>query len=694
MAGAISQALDEVLNGEVRSSLQIQRRIGKVDEALGISDEAPRVLNAAVADTVSRRVLDLREPLIAEQEYNFILDVGPQWDKVRSFVTGSKEFPEHALPPTEDGFLIHVVLISDDFKPGLSSAWIWVPRFRGRSYPYDITRRQKAERSGPITLPITAPALFDSAQTALQAHGRLCLYYRNNLIQSASVSLGVARTKDEVLEADHSVNVDFALSGSFQNVERLARRGVWFTPTDDGAGVPVALNLTMNSDGSGSHRIIVHHQLDMMPDGSAPPAGSYFTPPQPPPPPAGWVRYRPEAAEDLLKQSRDELLTCFFKRDADGRRTNYDGLDAKTNGKPRAQFIADLQALAILGNLIYNHFITRIRAEDKAVDAADWAQLISKSLATASVIQVARTEDATYAFPWALVYEYPMDDSKAYTNCPILKEWGEDGVRRGLRLMKFCPYGDEEYHQGNIYCPYGFWGLKHIIEQPLSEWHDNNGLVERGETENEILYRAHVDMAVGTTRAVKDTERLKAHLEKLKKLPNVNITRPEFAEDINRVLQAIRQPSIVYLFCHGKFDQVERIAYLNIGSLDEKQYRIYPHTVSNWVNAKNLDAWKERRPLVFINGCHTVDLSPNQIVSFVTSFQYARARGVMGTEIFIQAPVAYEVAEQLFDKLINQKMPVGVAMYQIRWELANKGNLLGLAYTLHSVADLHFKESA
>ncbi len=74
--------------------------------------------------------------------------------------------------------------------------------------------------------------------------------------------------------------------------------------------------------------------------------------------------------------------------------------------------------------------------------------------------------------------------------------------------------------------------------------------------------------------------------------------------------------------------------------------------------------------------------------SIRTSFNYAGASGLLGTEVSVQPSVAFEVAERLLEKILH-KVPIGQAMYETRWELANKGNLLGLAYTMYSLADLH-----
>jgi len=75
------------------------------------------------------------------------------------------------------------------------------------------------------------------------------------------------------------------------------------------------------------------------------------------------------------------------------------------------------------------------------------------------------------------------------------------------------------------------------------------------------------------------------------------------------------------------------------------------------------------------------------MLSFVSGFSYARASGMIGTEVSIQLPVAIEVATSLFNRLCRG-IPAGVAMREMRWELVNKGSLVGLAYTLYAMADL------
>jgi hypothetical protein len=102
------------------------------------------------------------------------------------------------------------------------------------------------------------------------------------------------------------------------------------------------------------------------------------------------------------------------------------------------------------------------------------------------------------------------------------------------------------------------------------------------------------------------------------------------------------------------------------------------------------DFWIDRHPLVFINGCHTADLVPDQILNFVNTFAGFGAGAVVGTEISIRLPLAVEVAENFFRRMAAAET-IGGATCSMRWDLANKGNLLGLAYTPYGLSSLKFQ---
>jgi hypothetical protein len=671
---------------------------------------APRVLNANFADPKTRRMLEARGGLIPGEFYDLLVDVGPRWSKVQSIVIGRSDFPEDALPVDKEGYVVQVVVVSEDFSPHLVSAEIWVPRRIGRSFPY--VNGNRAQSSGPVALRLRAPELpGDGNVTTFPVHARLCLYYENNLIQSAAVKVGLTTLPDVALAEDNVVEVDYVLTGGFQDVEEcFTKRAVQFS-SEERDGHPVMLNLTLNDDGGGGHRIVIKRRLVAE-------QGGLLQPAQGDSPPHGFTPYDPDGAISLLDRARNELLACFYKRDRQGNTlTGEVGVDRNTNGKTRDQFKWDLLKLAELGSELFSSAFDQVQLEDGTCTQAQWKQSLVRALTNASVIQVTRTVPVQYVFPWALVYEYPLvsAEREKWRFCPIIdEEWSPEGVRH-LKERTCCPYHDSprfkpdlppRWHDHNILCPYGLWGLKHIIEEPSSlpgakppslpgaKPPSLSGNL--GNVRNEARVSPNFNLSVGVTSDPKLKTRIEAHLQKVKKIQNVCFAQLEPADDWDTVTQMLQAPEMVYLLCHGEYDVGKKKSYLSVGPRDNHpSHRIYEHDLSAWTLQPNppgpdLDAWRKRGPLVFINGCHTSDIKPGKILSFVACFNTLGASGVLGTEASVLLPVAIEVAESLLTKLAQpQPIPVGQALREIRWQLANKGNILGLAYTLYGLADLH-----
>ena len=114
--------------------------------------------------------------------------------------------------------------------------------------------------------------------------------------------------------------------------------------------------------------------------------------------------------------------------------------------------------------------------------------------------------------------------------------------------------------------------------------------------------------------------------------------------------QAFPDLPLAYFYCHSKTALLAGtqlpIQFLEIGSGD----RIGPEDFSAWDEDSNLGPshWRESAPLVFINGCETAMLSPDDVVSFVDALAGVHAAGVIGTEISVTQRVASEVALRFY----------------------------------------------
>jgi len=687
----LSQAIEvlEAAEGEFHRDLALAAEIEAAATA------PPRVLNAAFAkpepSAVTSQSGGLLLPatgLVAGAEYELWVDIGPRWDKIVSLVKGNANFPETALPPSDEGHVLDVAVISEDFTPRSSVAELWLPNGSGRSSPWVNSRR--GNKPGPVKIPLSAPVFREGeAAQSRPAYARLCVYYQNNLLQSAAVRATVVRSEGLPLEAPNTIDVDYVLSGSFQQLDaRYSGRAVGFTSGASEGRQPIAASITLNDNGAGGHRIVVKSLADQRP---------------------AWMPFDPVAMQQELNDARTNLLRCFYRADPETGEVLRDragngifGLNSN-NGKSREQFAWDLFRLAKFGNRLFNLAFGQINAEEPGVLSSRWARDLRQRLREGQVVQIARVDSvpSQYVFPWSLVYQYPLSGpDSAFHWCKIMKEWSDQGIRtRGPE--RSCEYEKDPDHQENVLCPYGFWGLKHIIEQPLAGLHLTNGSYVLRDAPNAVLVppKDRVRLAVGITRdPAIDGSLLSGHLARLAGMPAFQFSPPVPADDVDHVRAMLTAPSIVYFLCHGEFDPGEKQPYLGVGLRDaDPAHRVYLQSLQSWFSSAgsrgmDADAWQNRRPLVIINGCHTCNLAPGQILSFASAFGSAGASGVVGTEVAVVLQVAAEVAELLLLRL--ETVGLGEAVRQVRWELANRGNLAGLAYTAYALADLQVTRMA
>ncbi len=616
---------------------------------------APRVLNANFAAT-DGAVIGESQPLIAETEYDLFVDVGPAWDKTASIVGGANEFPTESLPPTTSGgWNIDVVFVSEDFKPHTAATAIFVPD-SGRSYP--MIDGERAPTRGPVLIRLRAP----SATDLRIARARLSLHYNGTVIQSAVIAVSVAQIAGAAVVDPNRITVDFVLSGSLRDIDQVIGTR------------EVGLSLVMNDDGGSGHRFILQTGNEKLP---------------------AFLPYDPTGATEQLKQSRTALLELFYEKDKNLNATKRTGIQ-NDMGKDLEQFKSDLFVLAKIGNRLRVSALQESRPEDGGTSAV-WRRELGTALLSKKIIHVARTHSSTYVYPWSLIYQHSLEgDSANWKYCDVIQlEWTNG--RRSKPPADRCPFNIDEDDHRRVLCPYGFWGLKHLIEQPVSVAVTKDGKYDpnKNVTTKIARNRGKLRLAVGVTRDAKlDGKLIGTHLIAMRSLPTVDFAPPE-AENADDMLRVLDTPQIVYFLCHGMYDKFETSVFLGIGPDDNKRdHRIYPSMLDDWTTKKakpNLSDWTSIRPLVFINGCETMNVTPDQMLSFVSAFSSVPAGGIVGTEVSVQLPVAAEFARIFFEGLLaKQDMTVGEAMRNARWELANKGNLLGLAYTAYCMANLQF----
>jgi hypothetical protein len=140
----------------------------------------------------------------------------------------------------------------------------------------------------------------------------------------------------------------------------------------------------------------------------------------------------------------------------------------------------------------------------------------------------------------------------------------------------------------------------------------------------------------------------------------------------------------VYFYCHG--GRRGRKAWLGVGTARRTE-RLYPQYLFEW-----RIRWPKVHPQVFINGCKTVGIGPDDMLDFNRMLAWCQASGIIGTEITIPETLARQVGRSVLLGLRGGES-VGQIVRSVRLELVACFNPLGLAYTPYCMARLCLRQT-
>ena len=592
VAGATSR-ITEAVAGLLRRS-RAGREETVVQEMAGVADdEEYKYLNAysddfpamAAAVELPERVLNIavtdptRRLLANTRTLNpasdYLVRIDIGLQAEESVVVNPTPIPVEQLEPTSpEGFWFEVVVASADVDVAAELHRVFLP-FVGASFVCGCTGAEHL-----CTDRERQPFLYVPIRTRAvsgEMMVRCIVYDRNNVVQTARLQVRVADGAEQP-DAIHAV-IDYTLASRFEDAELLA---------------PRRLNILTNESGDGTHKIVVKNAERAIA-----------------------VDLSEQEATNVLHELRAKLKEITLG--ASGKASQYD----EENRKDTAGFVSDLTQLAALGSLLWG----------VVVPSRDDRLQLREQLAGRTTIQVARVTKVV--FPWALVYDIPHELASGWTLCPLLDEWASNRGQLSTYPDR-CPH--VEAHRANVLCPYGFWGFRHLIEQPPS--------VRAGALRTRI--RVTKPAQAGFVRSLQLNQALTTtHLSDFQGClgPRFELADCDSRDDL-RALFAEPALPLIYFYCHGKSALIAgtqlEVPFLEIGS-DEM---IGPNDFSAWDEDGNWGPahWSDVAPLVFINGCQTTALSPEDIVSFVEALAGMNAAGVIGTEIPVTQQLAGEVA--------------------------------------------------
>lgn len=609
-------------------------------------EPSPRYANVDLVDGTRSERWDASRALAPGTRYHLRIDIGRL--RETSVVKNPEVFPDEELPPKEEGHWLDVVVTSDQFDVESEHNGLFLPN-SGASWVCDCARGgphhcAPEERDRHLYVAVRSPAASEEATL------RIGFYYRNNLLQSQLFTARVGGEADGDA-AGYEATIDYTLTRALTDVEAFA---------------PRALNVFTNQNADGSHRVIAV-------------SGDH-------------VRHAPvtdETVRRFLKLARQQLHDVHRrKKTFGGWQDNFDtltGADGRdvTNAKKREDFVADLRTLARIGSLLYRTIFPGIEEDSQ----------LRRLLRDRSTIQTgfAGGEGRPLLVPWALLYDIdidpylPEDEVDRWRICDVVNEWelGEPLADPGVTR---CPYDDGSDHNKDVICPFGFWGFKHVLEY-LPSW-------GRKPPEEITVSEGKPEMVVGFSG---DFSLAPEHIEALGEGLDVELRADSSKKTI---LALMEDPDLafVYFFCHGRLQELPghegeswlSTPYLAVGPEGHEE-RITDRDLRSWKLSLPPEHWQETAPLVFINGCHTAELTPDDLISFVYRFIDASANGVIGTEVVVSQHLASEIALTFFGYFLQEGTPIAEAMRRARLDFLRKGNVMGLAYTAYCDADLHLR---
>ncbi|MCP4422327.1 MAG: hypothetical protein GY805_37440 [Chloroflexi bacterium] len=535
------------------------------------------------------------------------------------------ELPTDKLPPEA-----HLTIALFAFEGELALTGVEMGEIQLAPHGDIIVTKRADEPAGVADDLLDRRLYFGIHTMSAGDYGRLrCnIYYQHTLVQSHLI---VARVDPNPTERPYRMlwhTMDYTLSKSLDS-EQLVAMG------------QNSLSIMINDDGNGSH-------------------GFRFM---------GGEAYKNNATlaagaiAQLQSWTRGALRKAAWGDDKEyepGKKYQY-------GGKPDLKKLrSDLISMAINGYSAFDAVIgPLVGDEDKVWDVMDW-------MVKPGQVQIATKEAAQLVIPAAMFYDYPFLDGKvpsAYSICNTFLDAlkGDKPLEACACFQGNCPSYDDEL----VVCPSGFWGFRHYLGLPMSVKSAPDAPLKIGGSSPPKMA-----VSVSTDPGFKERP---SHEQRLQKMG----IGWEYADSRDEALTLLKatESQVVYFYCHGGLTKKGK-PYLSLGSKD-----------SDWFTRSNLRArrirWKKIRPLVFINGCHTTQITPERALDFVSGFvETSRAAGVIGTEITIFEPIAVQFAEECLRRFLFEGQTLGEAVRGARLHMLKDGNPLGLVYIPYALPAL------
>jgi hypothetical protein len=598
-----------------------------------VADEGGHVryVNSVLAHAGSEEAVPPGQPLVRGTDYELLVNIG--MPRPQSLLPASEHtrWPDEKLP---GGNLRLRAVLRLDTMPRPLAATFTLPE-RGESFACECPPEGEH-------LPRCAPSpwvrfLVTTPDQDGRWCGELIIYYQVVAVHAQRLVLPVGGPPTEGPHA----SLLYRLTASFSNLGSLSGRAasILLAPGDAGR-----CRVTVNGLGFGDSPYSV---------GAS-------------------------AADNAYRAARESM---YYMQIAPG--PPPASLYSATYGKSPAEFEADLKVLARVGAEVYGKVFGDVGIRNLLQALIRQQAGASQRPPILCVAEPASLHQDAAGIPWSLLYDLPIGASlDDYAICESVRVFGPQGD--GGPVPPQCPVGHSG--QSDVVCPWGFWGLSSVLEQPPSFAGDATSVVTSGIESPAFLFAAGTGLDPAIT--ARHLSALQADLGEALRSVEIN------SKDVLARALSEERLDVAYLYCHCGY---QHLTPRSVPSqlLIFGDAKIGPLDVSMWASAIwSNPHWPTRKPLIVLNGCHTVEASSATLSSFVDAFvRDAGAGGVLGSEVAMEQGLASLVLET-FLRRFAAGATVGQALREVRWDLFRRGNVMGLAYTAYCLSGLRIRPTA
>ncbi len=459
---------------------------------------------------------------------------------------------------------------------------------------------------------------------------RVAVFHKNNLLQAFILTAEVKEGR--WLEEDPALKVvlDLATSKKFTNLDKLK---------------PRSLYIGVNENSNRSHSLFLKKEA-MAKEISG---------------------LNETLIADTQKKLSELLKSTYFQN-------NYQQYLATAKpGDPIPEiFYSAVRKFAKFGSSCYSHIFL-------SNDTDLQKQLREFIKSSDDDITIGRHE-INFSYPWPLMYDYDISEpAYGMPDHPVCLGKKLDVAAHKDSVCKEgegCPHNPGLY----TYCIEGFWGVRHRIEQLITN---------KKPEDTKVSIQLNSGTGISFCNNVIDN-----YADELNKTLEGDFKAQKIKSDADLVelLWDVKsRPAALVVFGHmqttpetGEPNHPRIITFPKAewqgNAIIPKEKWIYHELLFNKI--KNKDSWQgDPLPVVFLINCSNAGMTVESLNSIVQDFYVAGATAVIGTECDITTDLGARFVKEVLDGLYNKDLELGEAIRQFNKNLFASGIPLAFVFT-------------